>query len=711
MSDLGAFNLEPGQMVGGYTLVSRLGSGAMGSVWRVQDGGGTVYAMKILRDSLSEESNAKEGGDEDDRERVTARERLRREAMALRKIRHPGVCTIVDMELDDSLAFIVTSLIEGKNLREDVASNGPYRGDDLERLASRLTEAVKAVHQAGIVHRDIKPTNVMISVTGPVLVDFGIAMGEGESHVTRTGLVMGTPGFIAPEVIDGAESSEATDWWSVASVLAFAATGKPVFGTKPMMAVLERAASGNANLTGLPSATMKAFRSALNPHRQERCSPDELLTAIASDAYTLPDYANSGEAMPPFEQDDPTRRIGSPQETMILDGGNPRTLWRGDDAIRSSESQGSRMGVLDGAQDHAPDGAPTATLPPVRSEAGQTALLDQGDDPHLRQSLRGEASTEAMPTAPPPPQPEQVALTQVLQPTRTLSPTQVPPPTQVLPPTQTFPPTQVPPPAIPAARTDPAIPAQPVVMYNPADVKRQAYLARGVLPLFLAAIPLGLLAAYAPAISFLVSSAVLWAVLTAGLSMTAQLRREERRSGERRKTDTAMQIASLPWHCLKALALSIPRIVLSAIVFIAGSLLLGFVLGTGREQIGVSIASFMIHVPIITGAPLSMCGVTLAGCSVLSWLTAVFTFNSALTRVGAGSLVGLPVSDIEPSPYVIQPPEGQGAAVDIPSVRRKSPAPRQIPLLIVWFVLVVAATGGLLVSLAVDWTPLVLSTL
>ena len=82
----------------------------------------------------------------------------------------------------------------------------------------------------------------MVSAAGPVLVDFGIAMGEGESHVTRTGLVMGTPGFIAPEIIDGAESDDATDWWSVASVLAFAATGAPVFGTKPMMAVLEREA-------------------------------------------------------------------------------------------------------------------------------------------------------------------------------------------------------------------------------------------------------------------------------------------------------------------------------------------------------------------------------------------------------------------------------------------------------------------------------------
>jgi len=231
MSDLSALNLEAGSLVGGYTLISRLGSGAMGSVWRVRDDGGHQYAMKILRDSLAEE----DASGERSRDQLTARERLRREAMALQKVRHPGVCGIVDMELDDALAFIVTELIDGKNLREDVRANGRYVGDDLERLGRKLIEAVKAVHAAGIVHRDIKPTNVMVSNTGPVLVDFGIAMGEGESHVTRTGLVMGTPGFIAPEIIDGAESDEMSDWWSVASVLAFAATGEPGFGTKPMM--------------------------------------------------------------------------------------------------------------------------------------------------------------------------------------------------------------------------------------------------------------------------------------------------------------------------------------------------------------------------------------------------------------------------------------------------------------------------------------------
>ncbi|MDN6458650.1 MAG: serine/threonine protein kinase, partial [Bifidobacterium crudilactis] len=180
MSDLSVLNLTPGQQVGGYTLVARLGGGAMGSVWSVTDDGGQMYAMKILRDSLNDqtdESDVSGSRDHDSEgyERVNARERLRREALALRKINHPGVCNIVDMELDDALAFIVTELIEGKTLRDDVAANGRYTGDDLERLSRKLMDAVRAVHAAGIVHRDIKPTNVMISSRGPVLVDFGIA--------------------------------------------------------------------------------------------------------------------------------------------------------------------------------------------------------------------------------------------------------------------------------------------------------------------------------------------------------------------------------------------------------------------------------------------------------------------------------------------------------------------------------------------------------
>ncbi|NEG72432.1 serine/threonine-protein kinase [Bifidobacterium ramosum] len=397
MSDVSALNLKPGDLIGGYTLISRLGAGAMGSVWRARDDGGQEYAMKILRDSLVDESDttgdadgdANAGGEVDDsvRERLTARERLRREAMALKKVDHPGVCGIVDMELDDSVAFIVTELIEGKNLRDDVKANGRYTGDDLERLARKLIAAVKAVHAAGIVHRDIKPTNVMVSVSGPVLVDFGIAMTGGESHVTRTGLVMGTPGFIAPEIIDGAESDAMTDWWSVASVLAFAATGAPVFGTKPMMAVLERAAAGNANLSGMPAGTMAAFRAALNPDRSKRCTPDQLLQAIALDALN------------PHAWEDAAGDSGETEVVRPFEGAgvdNPRVLWRNEPpapptpttalpatAILPSASSATSATTVLPTPGAAPtvampsSGAVTETIPPTTSAT--TVLPYAGD--------------------------------------------------------------------------------------------------------------------------------------------------------------------------------------------------------------------------------------------------------------------------------------------------------------------------------------------
>lgn len=339
MSRVDALNLQVGDVVGGYTLVAPLGGGAMGSVWRARDDGGQDYAIKVLRDSLTSEEDNHDSLDPQERaEQVSARERLRREAMALQRIHHQGVCQIVDMELDDSLAFIVTELIDGLNLHDDVATNGRYTGDDLERLANKLVAAVQAVHAAGIVHRDIKPTNVMISASGPVLVDFGIAMGEGESHVTRTGLVMGTPGFIAPEVIDGAESDEHSDWWSLAAVLAYAACGRPVFGSKPMMAVLERAASGNADLSGLPLTTKEAFQAALSPHRQDRPSPQALLDAISRDALDSPTFHESSEeptseesteVMLPFGTNSSTANdIG--QTRQLEEEGflrNPRLAW------------------------------------------------------------------------------------------------------------------------------------------------------------------------------------------------------------------------------------------------------------------------------------------------------------------------------------------------------------------------------------------------
>lgn len=703
MSDLNALNLESGEVVGGYTLISRLGSGAMGSVWRVRDDGGTTYAMKILRDSLTDESVAGSGSastalhDPDLKPDVTPRERLRREAMALKKINHPGVCGIVDMELDDTLAFIVTELIEGKNLKDDVAANGRYVGDDLERLARKLIEATKAVHAAGIVHRDIKPTNVMVSAAGPVLVDFGIAMGEGESHVTRTGLVMGTPGFIAPEIIDGAESDDATDWWSVASVLAFAATGAPVFGTKPMMAVLEREASGNANLSGLPAGTLAAFRSALDPDCRDRCTPDQLLNAIALDA--LNPNAWQGEQAGPFAAGavagQPAAIVAEAAEAMPpfgaaggVDRNNPRTIWR----AAEEAAEAPTMAVFSGNKGDngdgetvvfSPAGAATATLPladmPPRPPAG------------AEQATPLAERTTVLPT----PQPSS------FPPSGTAQSSWDPASNQ---------PTAVDPAIRPALQriidqTAQAAPTETMVqnppMPNPVDVKRGEYLQRGTLPLILLAAPLAALAANAPLVAIIAATALLWLLLTLAYNTEPQLEREGKRGGERKNSDSWIRVATFPWHLVKALLLAIPRILLLVIIYMAGTAVATAALALPVHTISwYFTADWGIPVPLLNDVPFSASGLALGGFMAIGWLVTVFAPQSMMIRLGGGVLRGLKHSRPAGAPST-----EVGGAPPAPVAPAPKGGGRGTVLFTIWAIITVALCAMPILGMPINWMP------
>lgn len=639
MSDLSALNLEAGSLVGGYTLISRLGSGAMGSVWRVRDDGGHQYAMKILRDSLAEE----DASGERSRDQLTARERLRREAMALQKVRHPGVCGIVDMELDDALAFIVTELIDGKNLREDVRANGRYVGDDLERLGRKLIEAVKAVHAAGIVHRDIKPTNVMVSNTGPVLVDFGIAMGEGESHVTRTGLVMGTPGFIAPEIIDGAESDEMSDWWSVASVLAFAATGEPVFGTKPMMAVLERAAAGSANLAGLPAGTMAAFRSALNPNRTKRCTPDELLQAIALDALnpkawdsanTAGSAAGTPEAMPPFAE--------SPD--------NPRELWRALDHVTGEDAIGTRTLPQFVEATQTIDATGTRVLP-ANSETTSVLPRDTSQSTRVMPVQNAwnpaEEQTQIDPIIKPalqrianqrPPAVIPNASVEMAQNARNAPAAQAAQPgaAPVVSASSITPTAAI----TPVAPLNPNAPQPP----NPADVLRGELLSRGTLLCALLAIPVALFGLFSPWLAWAAGALLAWLLATIGFNMEAQLEREGRRGGSRKASDWFARAATLPWHVLKGLGYAVPRALIMAAIAALGLAIATVALQLPFTMVDTAIFGFTMPLPTWIEGPVSQSGVVQAGCCAIGWLVSALTPGALVLRLGAGTLRGRPKS-------------------------------------------------------------------
>lgn len=252
--------------LGPYRLVQQLGEGGMGVVHLGLDGRGRGVAIKVLRDHVAHDP--------------TARQRLAREVSTLRRVRHPQVAPVLDADVDGARPYVVTRYVPGDPLDAWVAVNGPLTGAALARLGRGLAEALGAIHDAGVVHRDLKPANVLVNGGDPVVIDFGIAHVADETRLTHTGLVMGTPGYLAPELLDGDPVDESTDWWAWAATLAFAATGRAPFGAGPVEAVLHRVYRGEADLRGVDSRLQAVLQAALHPRAAERPGQDAILAAL-----------------------------------------------------------------------------------------------------------------------------------------------------------------------------------------------------------------------------------------------------------------------------------------------------------------------------------------------------------------------------------------------------------------------------------------------
>lgn len=252
--------------LGGYRLVRRIGSGGMGTVWEARTPDGEPVALKVLHPHISQDPSA--------------RARLRREVDLLHRVRGKGVARVLDAEVDDDDAFVVTELVDGPTLEDDVAAHGPFSVPELAGLAHGLADALSAIHRVGVVHRDLKPGNVMLSSAGPVVIDFGIAQVADDPRLTQTGMVTGTPGYLDPEVIDGAAPAPAGDWWAWAAVLAFAATGRKPFGTGPAVGVLKRMSEGAVDLEGVDPLVASALWGALQPDHRRRLDHSAVLAVL-----------------------------------------------------------------------------------------------------------------------------------------------------------------------------------------------------------------------------------------------------------------------------------------------------------------------------------------------------------------------------------------------------------------------------------------------
>ena len=249
----------PGTL-GPYRLQDCLGEGGMGVVHLARDPQGRPVAIKVLHAEATESDEA--------------RRRLAREVETMRRVRSPFVAEVLDADVTGEFPYIVTRFVPGTTLDEMVRMRGPLSGQGLRRLACGTADALAAIHAAGVVHRDLKPGNVMLSDDRPVVIDFGIAQARDATRLTQTGLVMGTPGYLAPEVIEGQPSSPASDVHSWGATMAFAATGRPPYGGGSYESIFYRIVSGQADLAGAPAALAPLLAAALarDPARRPSAS-------------------------------------------------------------------------------------------------------------------------------------------------------------------------------------------------------------------------------------------------------------------------------------------------------------------------------------------------------------------------------------------------------------------------------------------------------
>ena len=201
--------------VGAWRLTGRLGEGGFGVVYLGARDDGRWGAVKVMHRHL-----AREG------EYVA---RFGREVALAQRVRGDHVAPVVDFDLEAVPPYLVTEYVDGPTLHEEIARNGALSGDNLYALALALAEAISSITEAGVVHRDLKPGNVLLTKRSPVVVDFGIASGAGLERLTATGLVMGTSQFMAPEQFTGGGASPAIDVFAWASVVHFAANGRAPF--------------------------------------------------------------------------------------------------------------------------------------------------------------------------------------------------------------------------------------------------------------------------------------------------------------------------------------------------------------------------------------------------------------------------------------------------------------------------------------------------
>ncbi|MEW9336182.1 MDR family MFS transporter [Streptomyces tanashiensis] len=262
--------------IGPYRLIARLGAGGMGLVYLGRSEAGRTVAVKVVQAEHAQHPEF--------------RRRFAREVAAARRVGGEWTAAVLDADTDAPVPWVATQYIPGPDLTTVVAKDfGPLPEHSVRTLANRLAVALGSVHGAGLIHRDLKPSNVLVTVDGPRVIDFGIARAMdglgGDSLHTRTGMLIGSPGFMSPEQVRGLELTPASDVFCLGAVLVYAATGRLLFGATDtgLSAHLFRIAEEEPDLTGVPDSLVDLVRACLDKDPTRRPTPADVAARTATD--------------------------------------------------------------------------------------------------------------------------------------------------------------------------------------------------------------------------------------------------------------------------------------------------------------------------------------------------------------------------------------------------------------------------------------------
>ncbi|MET7297907.1 protein kinase [Embleya sp. NPDC005575] len=310
---------EDPRQIGDYRVLRVLGAGGMGRVYLGRNRGGRIVAIKVVRAEWADDS--------------AFRERFRREVDAARRVGGAWTAPVLDADTEARTPWVVTGYVAGHSVYEAVSGRGPLPEETVRTLGAGLAEALIAVHEAGLVHRDVKPSNVLLSLDGPRVIDFGISRAMDASVLTRTGHAVGSPGFMSPEQVDGRDIGPPSDVFSLGAVLVFAATGTGPFGEGSGQALMYRIVAQEPRLDELPAALREIVGACMAKHAASRPTPAELLAALAPDGTTdlvagnwlPPDMttALSRRAVELLELDDD----GAPDAGSFVSAGTGAPTW------------------------------------------------------------------------------------------------------------------------------------------------------------------------------------------------------------------------------------------------------------------------------------------------------------------------------------------------------------------------------------------------